>query len=271
MLENTSRRSRMSVLRKLLQTGKIRKVLAMVGEDEDLGADLIEFLEDADETTRRAAFEVVAQAGNFPSLLEALPMLIAGLESGEEDTCRFAAEALRHLGADAAEAADPLAALLDHDDDEVRRSAARALGAIGPAATGVSEQLIEALNDSDEVVRGEAALAIRNIGSGASEAVPHLVEMLLDEEEFKHNGKSIEVRDAAREALSRIGPKAIPGLLDALREDRADLRLMAVTTLGRMPRLPAEAMKDLEEAVSDPDEAVRDAARKVFKKTKSES
>jgi hypothetical protein len=258
----------MSMLRKLLQTGKIRRVLAMVAEDEDIGADLIEFLEDSDESTRRTAFEVVAQAGNFPTLLEALPMLIAGLESGEEDICRFAAEALRHLGTDAAEAAEPLAALLGHDDDEVRRSAARALGAIGSAAASVSEQLIEALSDSDEVVRGEAALAIRNIGGDASEAVPHLVELLLDEEEFKHNGKSIEVRDAAREALSRIGPKAIPRLLDALREDRADLRLMAVNTLQRMPRLPADAMKDLEEAVNDPDEAVRDAARKALKKTK---
>jgi hypothetical protein len=38
-----------------------------------------------------------------------------------------------------------------------------------------------------------------------------------------------------------------------------------------MPRLPDEARKDMEEAVNDPDEAVRDAARKISKRTKSES
>jgi HEAT repeat protein len=197
--------------------------------------------------------------------LEAIPTLIGGLESENEEICRFAAEALYFFGTDAVEATEPLASLLLHDDDEIRRAAARALRAIGQGAGNALQQLIEALEDSDETVRGEAALSIGNIGSSDPEPVPFLVRALSDEEEFESDGKNIEVRQAAQQALLQLGSTAVPGLLEALRDDRAELRLIAVTTLAQIPTLSDVALEILRDTVNDPDSAVSKAAQKAIK------
>ncbi len=260
----------MTNLHRLLEEGQIRKALALVTTDEDMWENIITYLEDTDESIQRAAFEVVAQVGNHPNLLDALPMLISGLESGEEVICRFAAEALLHLKADAADAIEALADLLDHDDSELRRAVARVIAVIGPPVVEILDKLIEALSDSDEVVRGEAAFAIRNIGSDAEEAVTPLIELLLDEEEFVHEGKVVEVRSAAAEALGKIGSGAVSALLDVLREERPEIRFVVIRTLARIGSLPHEAIKDLEDALQDPDENVQAAARQALKRIKSE-
>ncbi len=259
----------MTDLYKLLEEGETQKALAAVTEDEDLWTDLIEFLEDNDEDIRRSAFEVVANAGNHPSLLDALPLLIKGLESDDEVICRNAAESLYYLGPDASDAVEALARLITHEDGEVRRASARLLNAIGPAVSEILEQLIGALSDSDEVVRGEIAYALINVDKDLEEAVPHLVELLIDEEEFEHEGKIKEVRMAAQEALIHIGLEAVPGLLEALRDDRADYRLMVITTLAQIKSIPEEAIKEIEDAAQDPDETIQSEARKALKKIKS--
>jgi HEAT repeat protein len=202
-------------------------------------------------------------------ILEALPMLIRGLDSDEDDICRYAAEALYYLGSDAAEAAESLSKLLRHDDDDVRRASARVFTNMGTAALVAIEELIEALSDSDEVVRGEAALAIGNLGGDASEAVPALIGLLSDEEEFIHEDKGMEVRLAAQIALEQIGPDAVPGLLEALRADRPEQRVIAVTALGSIEPLPEGASKDLEDARLDPDKAVQAAAKTALKRIKA--
>ena len=187
----------MTDLRKLLTEGEIKKAHHAVIEDDYLWQDLIGFLDDSDESIQRAAFEVIAEAGAHPNLIEALPLLISGIQSGEKDITRYAAESRYHLGPDAAEAMESLSELLGHDDSYDRRSAARALRSIGSAAGEIKEYLIDALSDRYEVVRGEASLAIGNIGEEASEAIPRLVQLLVDEEEFEQDGKGIEVREAA--------------------------------------------------------------------------
>jgi HEAT repeat protein len=260
----------MSDLYKLLEEGEIQKAVARVNEDEDAWEDLIGLLEATDESIQRSAFEIVSQSGDNPLLLEALPMLISGLNSDEDDICRYAAEALYYLGSDAVEASDSLSKLLRHDDDDVRRATARVFTQMGPGAIVAKEPLIEALSDSDEVVRGESALALGNLGSDASEAVPALIELLSDEEEFTHAGKGMEVRLAAQTALEQIGPDAVPGLLEAMRADRAEQRVIAVTALGSIESLPEEAVKDLEDAQLDPDETVQTAAKSALKRIKAE-
>jgi HEAT repeat protein len=254
---------------KLLEEGDTRKALAAVIEDEDLWTDLIEFLEANDEDIRRSAFEVVATAGNHPSLLEALPMLIKGLESDDEVICRNAAESLYNLGPDASDAVESLVRLISHEDSELRRASARLINAIGPAVSEILEHLIIALSDSDEVVRGEVAYAMMNVDKDLDEAVPHLVELLMDEEEFEHKGKIKEVRMAAQEALIHIGLDAVPGLLEALRNDRADYRLIVITTLAQIKPIPEEAIKEIEDAAQDPDETIQTEARKALKKIKA--
>ena len=260
----------MSDLYKLLEEGEIQKALELVNEDEDAWEDLMGLLEDSDESIQRSAFEIASKSGHNPLLLEALPMLISGLSSDEDDICRYAAEALYYLGSDAAEASESLSVLLRHDDDDVRRASARVFTQMGTAALSAKESLIEALADSDEVVRGEAALAIGNLTSDAAEAVPALIELLSDEEEFTHESRAIEVRLAAQTALEHIGPQAVPGLLEALRADRAEQRVIAVTALGSIGSLPEEAVKDVEDAQLDPDESVQKAAKSALKRIKAE-
>ena len=260
----------LSDLEKLLEDGDIKSALDLVNEDDDAWEDLLGFLEGSDESMQRISFELVAQCGDHPRLLEALPMLISGLESDEEDLYRYAAEAMYFLGSDAVEAADSLATLLRYDDDEVRRAVARVFAQMGAGALEAKETLIEALGDSDEVVRGEAAIALGNISADVPEAVPRLIALLTDEEEFIHSDKTLDVRTAAQMALARIGTPAINSLLEALRADRADLRAIALSTLSRSGSLPEGAVKDIEEAVQDPDETVQAAARKALKKIKAE-
>ncbi|MFX1509307.1 MAG: HEAT repeat domain-containing protein [Promethearchaeota archaeon] len=260
----------MSDLYKLLEEGEIQKALELVNEDEDAWEDLMGLLENSDESIQRTAFEIVSKSGDNPMMLEALPMLISGLDSDEDDICRYAAEALYYLGSDAAEAAESLTALLRRDDDEVRRAVARVFTQMGTSALYAKEQLIEALSDSDEAVRGEAAMALGNLGSDASEAVPALIKLLSDEEEFMHEEKGMEVRLAAQGALEQIGPDAVPGLLEAMRADRPEQRLIAVTALGSIGTLPEAAVKDIEDARLDPDEGVQKAAKSALKRIKAE-
>ena len=259
-----------SDLEKLLEDGQVQKALELVNDDDDAWEDLLGFLEGSNETMQRISFELVAQCGDHPRLLEALPMLISGLDSGEEDLYRYAAEAMYFLGSDAVEAADSLAALLTYDDDDVRRSVARVFAQMGTGAIEAKEALIEALRDSDEVVRGEVAIALGNLSADVPEAVPRLIALLTDEEEFTHREKTLDVRTAAQMALENIGTPAVTSLLEALRADRAELRAIAVTTLSRIGSLPEGAVKDIEEAVQDPDETVQTAARKALKKIKAE-
>jgi hypothetical protein len=254
----------------LLEEGELQKALELVNEDEDAWQDLMGLLEASEESIQRFAFEIASKSGDNPFLLEALPMLARGLESDEDDICRYAAEALYYLGPDAAEAAESLTALLRHDDDDVRRASARVFTNMGSAALVAKEQLIESLSDSDEVVRGEAALAIGNLNGDAPEAVPALINLLGDEEEFVHEKKGMEVRVAAQTALEQIGPDAIPGLLEAMRADRPEQRAIAVTTLGAMESIPEEVAKDIEDATQDPDEAVQAAAKTALKRMKAE-
>ncbi len=267
-MEEHSEATSLSDLHKLLEEGEIQKALSLVNEDEYAWEDLMGLMEDSDETIQRSAFELVSKSGTNPRLLEALPMLISGLNSDEDDICRYAAEALYYLGSDAAEAAESLANLLGHDDDEVRRAVARVFTQMGSLAMDAKESLIEALTDSDEVVRGESALAIGNLGKEVPEAVPSLISLLSDEEEFSHEGKGIEVRTAAQTALKQIGHDAIPSLLEAMRVDRADQRAIALTTLGSIASLPEEVIKDIEEALQDPDDVVQEAAKNALKRIK---
>ncbi|MFW9987015.1 MAG: HEAT repeat domain-containing protein [Candidatus Odinarchaeota archaeon] len=261
----------MSDLYKLLEEGEMKKALELVNEDEFAWEDLMGLLEDSDESIQRSAFEIVSKSGDNPRLLDALPMLISGLDSDEEIICRYAAEALYYLGSDASEATESLSRLLHHDDDEVRRAVARVFSQMGSSALEVKEPLIEALEDSDEVVRGEIALALANLGNEVPEAIPALIALLVDEEEFIHDGKGMEVRIAAQSALGQIGQDAVPGLLEAMRADRPEQRAMAVSTLASIESLPEGAVKDIEEAVQDPDSMVQAAAKKALKQMKVKS
>lgn len=105
---------------------------------------------------------------------------------------------------------------------EARRGAAWALGMIGDVAA--VPVLTEALNDPDALVRKEVATALRAIGDAA--AVPALIDALSDSDRA--------ARRAVSGALIWFKSASLPGLIDALRDPRPEIRQVSAEILGEI-------------------------------------
>jgi HEAT repeat protein len=112
-------------------------------------------------------------------------------------------------------------------EPEVRRRAAQAIPQL-PAPESC-DLLVVALGDDDWRVRKEAASVATRVEPRT--AVVFAVAHALDERE------NVGLRNAAVEALVRIGPDAVPGAIDALSRLDADGRKLAVEVLGGAPTL----------------------------------
>lgn len=71
-------------------------------------------------------------------------------------------------------------------------------------------------------------------------------------------------QEVAAEALGRIGPSAVPDLIDATASPDATVRLKAVEVLGRMGEDAQEAVPRLMPLLDDRDPAVRKAAARTL-------
>jgi len=137
----------------------------------------------------------------------------------------YAARTLGLLGKTAAHAAPALADLFAKSRTSlIRREAAVALARIGPVLDSASNAdvlylMTSTLNGTQEHwhvdVREAAALTLGAFGPLAKNAVPQLISCLMD--------RSDRIRDAAFQALTKIGPASVAPLLDALR-DRKRIR-----------------------------------------------
>ena len=212
-----------------------------------------ERLKEAWKTDRRRAWRFLRPRLHLPEWREPLFLLASGMD--DEEWNDFI-QRVRHahsqyerqlhrdriltifLAAERGEFSIPVDALGDKDAD-VRGVAAEALGNIGDP---VVPALIHALADEDWDVRRKAAEALGNIGDPA---VPALIQALADED--------WGVRLWAAEALGNIGDPAVPALIRALKEDW-HARRVAAEALGKIgdPRaVPAliQALKDGEKGV----------------------
>jgi HEAT repeat protein len=137
--------------------------------------------------------------------------LIGALKSAEE-AARL--EAIDQLGVQGGEAAAaPLTDLLKDPSAQVRAHAAAALGAIGNPAKSAVPALVELLKDDDPVVRRQAVQAIAAIRPGPQVTVPLCIKLLEDADPG--------VRLRILSAISEAGPAAVPGLIEALSNDKA--------------------------------------------------
>ena len=93
-----------------------------------------------------------------------------------------------------------------------RREAARSLALIGPEAKAAVPALARALDDDEVQVFFWSATALANLGPAAHEATPELIKRL------SRGGRRYrdQVRLRVVTALTRIGPAAVPQLIDAL-------------------------------------------------------
>jgi HEAT repeat protein len=148
--------------------------------------------------------------------------------------------------------------LLDDPDANRRWWAVRSLAVIGG---GEAERLLaQHLSDPDEPTRCAAALGLGQLQS--EDAISLLLAALADASGW--------VRDSAADALSMIGIRALPGLVDAMTDVRDGVRVRASRAIGRIvgPALAgktlnqygrefAPALTALYTALNDPNRLVR--------------
>ena len=186
--------------------------------------------------------------------------LLRALQNRYEDNAElaniaefFAAtdESLSDVGPSSETSIPALIQAFRDEDEDLPWSAALAIGAIGPAAI---PELIDALGDQEGRVRYWAVCALAIVGPDASEAVSALMRALEDE--------VILTRFLASYALSRIGPAAIPPLLQAFRSQSQpkDTRLLAIRSLGLIRTITSDVITTLVEALEDEDGEVRSFA-----------
>jgi HEAT repeat protein len=158
----------------------------------------------------------------------AVPRLLEALKDKDPLLRRGAAWALGDMEKKAHRAVPALCIVIEKDHDtDVRVHALFALRLIVPGAKGVVSTLLAAAKDPDEGVRAEAFHALSEIAPEDPAVVPLLAESLKDSRHPK-------LQDAASLALSKVGPKAIPALAEALGHADEAVRVGAVSALKEM-------------------------------------
>lgn len=142
-----------------------------------------------------------------------LAALLENLKSPDEAVRLHTIDELGLQGEKAAGAVAPLTALLGDNSVMVRAHAARALGEIGAPAASAVPALAELVKDPDHLVRRQAVKAIMKLHPGPQVMVPLCVRLLEDSDP----GTRLRVLGM----IAEVGPRAVPGLVEALKNDRA--------------------------------------------------
>jgi HEAT repeat protein len=158
-------------------------------------------------------------------------------------------------------APERLAQQLTASEVAVRREAAHQLNRLGPAAKPALPALIKALEDEDKQVWSSAVAVIATLGPEAKDAIPVLIAAFDSRSQRgrrARDSRQILMRNSY--ALTRIGPAAVPPLLEALRQEDAGLRTGAARALGPMGAAAREAVPLLINNLADGRDPVRDEA-----------
>lgn len=141
---------------------------------------------------------------------------------------------------------DKLVAQLATGDVPAKRDASYHLMKLGPKAKEALPALIKSLDDSDKQVWSNSVSAIAAIGPDATEAIPALIDDLDSKKGRGQRGfDKNQALFRSAYALTRIGPAAIPPLIQALGGDDAALRAGAAKALGGMGPAAKEAIPAL--------------------------
>ncbi|MDP6252262.1 MAG: HEAT repeat domain-containing protein, partial [Verrucomicrobiota bacterium] len=145
---------------------------------------------------------------------------------------------------------------LNDGNKVTRRGAARSLALLGPEAKAAVPALVDALDDDQEQVFFWAATALANLGPDAREATPELIKRL------RRSGRRYrdQVRLRVVTALTRIGPVAVPQLIDALDDESQSIRSGAVRVLGNLGPDAHEAVPRLSALLADKESYIGETA-----------
>ncbi len=184
-----------------------------------------------------------------PDAAPAVDLLVAALESLDEELVTCAAEALGAIGPASAPAVPRLAQLLRSTGYGTQISLLRALRGIGPAAVTQLDLVLEA--SLREKTRDEATLTLAALGPAAWE---RMVRWLKE--------GSVAQRRVACEVLPRAGTEAAmapAALAGALRDASPEVRIAAARGLEKFGPRALEVQSALIAALADRDSEVREA------------
>ena len=243
--------------------GEVRRSAATtLGSLKSAGKDavpaLLEALGDtsSDAASRGASAEALGSVGGGDSKI--ISALIGHLGDKESEVAVGASFGLGQIGVPAV---PPLVKILRNGKPGEQTQAAWAVAKIGAAAKDAVPALIPLLaKKEDEDLGWAVAAALGAIGEGVREAFPALVDL-------GKSGKG-EAKAAALSALAKVDPaKAVPVLIEALKDRDPNARYSAVRTLGDLGPVAKDALPALAEAEKqagdfDP-EPIRSAIQKI--------
>lgn len=255
--------------------------------------DLIAALHHSQPASRGLAAKLLAQRRELgDGVTNALPALVGALRDGHPLVRARAADALRALRLPQEKVIQGLTIALEDETALVRMAAAEALGELGRPAEPVIAALQQRLADADGFVRVAAAkglwqltgdlrlavpvlvaalndpdahwrasLALREIGpAAAADAVPPLLTRLRTEVAHRPS----RTPQSAAMALACMGPKAVPGLIELLREREPAVRVGAAVALAGHGSGAAAAVPALLGLLAEPDGECRLAATETL-------
>jgi HEAT repeat protein len=197
----------------------------------------------------------------------ATPTLLKSIKSPDAKVRANAADLLGDAKPASESVVSALGAALQDSEREVRKQAAGSLLRIGAPAVPV---LLKALQGKNKEATAWAAAALAKMGPDAKEAVPYFVQALTaaarkEAAEARRTGTTYggtppSVGEAEK-PLVGIGAAAVPALLKLLRGPDADLREAAGEALGKIG-LPAAS--GLVETLKSRDPQVRMATAEAF-------
>jgi HEAT repeat protein len=194
---------------------------------------------------------------------EAVPVLIALLDSPEAGTRATAAQVLgrgRASGPWALAALPALLRRLEDPDSNVRYSAMWSVRQMAPQSAPVAVAGLTALLDSPSAdTRAMAAASLASISPWSRPALPALLRRLEDPDR--------DVRYGAGDAVQRLvydeAPGAVDGIVALLGSPNAGTRSLAATILGDIGPYAWPALPALLRCRDDPDKVVRGLAERA--------
>lgn len=215
--------------------------------------------------TNRSLSALVAATDDPAPLVRAAAILVLGktlnprhvarIEAGIKDTDtsvrRIAVWRLGELGPLAASATPSVRMALADPDGRVRIAAARALWRM----IGNAEEAVAVLQRELAASDGnyQTALTISEMGRSAESAIPALLARL--ESEAVH--RPSRTPSPAALALGSVGPAAVPGLIELLEHERAEVRVGAAVALRKQGSNAAPAVPVLLALVDHSDAEVQ--------------
>jgi len=154
--------------------------------------------------------------------------------------------------------------------EEGSKEAIAALAAVG---RDVVPLLIERMEVENRFFRRRAARVLCALGPDAEEAIPALARALADptREEDKEVKRLITMDYSVGLALAKIGPAAVPALVEALKSENDEVRRQAAWALAHMGPEAKAAAPALVEALNDRDKQVGAYAADALKEIDPEA